>query len=148
MLIWKCFFWIDHIDNEYYVTGMGNIFTVLTEIYSVTSSNLKPCVLNCQGKNGPTQNWSPGPILSIKIGPLDHFCPSNPVLGGPTLVVKIGPTQTKVVLPGRLLPCKLGPTSGPFLPRENGPIPGRQCNQHFWHKIYSRRIFHRPFVSK
>ena len=34
------------IDNEYYVTGMGNIFTVLIEMYSVTSSNLKPCVLN------------------------------------------------------------------------------------------------------
>ena len=34
------------IDNEYYVTGMGNTFTVLIEMYSVTSSNLKPCVLN------------------------------------------------------------------------------------------------------
>ena len=34
------------IDNEYYVTGMGNSFTVLIEMYSVTSSNLKLCVLN------------------------------------------------------------------------------------------------------
>ena len=34
------------IDNEYYVTGMGNTFTVLIEMYSVTSSSLKPCVLN------------------------------------------------------------------------------------------------------
>ena len=34
------------IDNEYYVTGMGNTFTVLIQMYSVTSTNLKPCVLN------------------------------------------------------------------------------------------------------
>ena len=34
------------IDNEYYVTGMGNAFTVLIEMYSVTSLNLKLCVLN------------------------------------------------------------------------------------------------------
>ena len=35
-----------NIDNEYYVTEMGNTVTVLIEMYSVTSSNLKPCVLN------------------------------------------------------------------------------------------------------
>ena len=34
------------IDNEYYVTGMGNTFTVVIEMYSTMSSNLKPCVLN------------------------------------------------------------------------------------------------------
>ena len=34
------------IDNEYYVTGMGNAFTVLIETYNVTSLNLKLCVLN------------------------------------------------------------------------------------------------------
>ena len=32
------------IDNDYYVAVMGNTFTVL-EMYRVTSSNMKPCVL-------------------------------------------------------------------------------------------------------
>ena len=34
------------MDNENYVTRMGSKFTVLIEMYSVASSNLKPCVLN------------------------------------------------------------------------------------------------------
>ena len=34
------------VDNKYYVTVMGNIFTVLIKMDSVTSSNVNPCVLN------------------------------------------------------------------------------------------------------
>ena len=35
-----------YFDNEYYVPGIGNAFTVLVQMYSVTSLNLKLCVLN------------------------------------------------------------------------------------------------------
>ena len=40
---------VSSIDNKYYVTGRGNIFTILIETCSVTSSNLKPCPLNVNG---------------------------------------------------------------------------------------------------
>ena len=49
------------IDNEYYVTGMGNAFTVLIEMYSVTSLNLKLCVLNANAVE--TQPYKTGSIL-------------------------------------------------------------------------------------
>ena len=33
------------LHNEYYVTGMGNLFTVMYKIYTVSSSTVRPFVL-------------------------------------------------------------------------------------------------------
>ena len=66
------------------------------------------------------QNWSAGPLFSVKTGPSTV---------GPILFVKNGPTLTKVVLPGPLCHAKmvlLGP-----LTCKNSPIPKFQCNQLF-----------------
>ena len=77
------------------------------------------------------------------------LCPSNPVRVGPILFLKNGSTQTKVVLSGPLLPCKMGPTSvcachvKVVLFREFTGISSSGI------KIHSRRTFHRPyFVAK
>ena len=86
-----------------------------TRCLEVSCMSFATCMMPCHSKNGPTQNWSVGPILSIKIGSPDHFCPSNPVRVGPILFIKNGLTHTNVVLPGPLLPCKICPTRTIFV---------------------------------
>ena len=64
----------------------------------------------CRAKIGPTQKWSPGPILAAKNG-----------LPGPLLVVKSGPLLPKLVRAGPNLATKISlgdqfwqPKSVPF----------------------------------
>ena len=53
---------------------------------------------SCHVKSGPTQKWSPGPILATKNGP-----------PGPFLVAKNGPILPKLVLAGPNMAIKIGP---------------------------------------
>ena len=81
-------------------TVLPGPFLLIDMTIEVDNCISQKCMQHCHGKNDPTQNWFPGPLLSIKIGPPARFCPSNPVWVGPVLFVRNAPTHPKVVLPG------------------------------------------------